>query len=246
MTIAEPILDFSRYEFKYVLQRTLRESFEAELQYFMELDPFVRDAEGHCYAVRSLYYEDPQHTAFYDKIDGLRDRYKFRLRTYCRQPETATPVFIEKKGRCNNRVFKHRLALGSSMIFPVGAETGELPIPDPANPVAESFVFDRFRKEISPLALIDYYRRPYISRYDHEFRVTFDEDLRAIETDRLFPGPAVCQRRLLIGYTVMEVKFDRTVPAWFHRLIQSYELRRYPLSKICEGMVALDMTIDLQ
>ena len=33
------ILEFSRFEFKYVLHKTQREAVEAELNYFMELDP---------------------------------------------------------------------------------------------------------------------------------------------------------------------------------------------------------------
>jgi hypothetical protein len=43
----------------------------------------------------------------------------------------------------------------------------------------------------------------------------------------------------------MEVKFDTTVPAWFHGILQSYELTRVPLSKICEGMKSLDIAIDI-
>jgi hypothetical protein len=98
---------------------------------------------------------------------------------------------------------------------------------------------------IRPVALIDYLRRPYISKYDHEFRVTFDEQLTGIETQVMFPDQTSRRRKLLPGFTVMEVKFDTTVPAWFHGILQSYELTRVPLSKICEGMKSLDIAIDI-
>ena len=33
-----------------------------------------------------------------------------------------------------------------------------------------------------------------------------------------------------------EVKFDRSIPLWFHRIIQSYNLRRESISKFVLGM----------
>lgn len=242
MTPQNTVLDFSRFEFKYILHKKLREAVESELQFFMELDPFVSQDDAHRYQVRSLYFDDPERTAFYDKIDGLRERSKFRVRTYGKQPDDVTPVFLEQKGRVNNRVLKHRVLLGTSAIL--GCDMNRLD-PPADNPVGSKFLFDSARKLIEPIAVVDYYRRPYISRYDHRFRVTFDEELSAIETQQLFPGKGIRGKKLLVGYTVMEVKFDRTLPAWFHRIIQSYELSRQPLSKICEAMITLDMAIDL-
>ena len=266
--INQLILDFSRFEFKYVLQKSLRESVESELGFFMQLDPFVRDTELNRYCVRSLYFDDPLNTAFYDKVDGLKDRSKFRLRTYTRTPDAVTPVFLEQKGRSDNRVFKHRVLISESslnllhdrslkalLLEQPGSKDYSvhrarntqraLEIDKPANPVITKFQYDWFRKEIRPVALIDYMRTPYISKYDHEFRVTFDEQLSAYETDQLFPNNQARHRQLLPGYTVMEVKFNKVVPAWFHRIIQSYELRRVPLSKICEGMKKLNLAVEL-
>ncbi len=246
--MADLVLEFSRFEFKYVLQKELREAVEAELGYFMQLDPFVESTRGNRYIVRSLYYDDPAHSAFYDKIDGLKDRGKFRIRTYSTEPDASTPVFLEEKGRVDNRVYKHRTLLAESTHQMDKQHltdlllTGEVDNQD----LLEKFRYAWFRKQIGPVALIDYLRRPYISKYDHEFRVTFDEKLRGTETDELFPPDKVTGRQLLPGYTVMEVKFDTTVPAWFHRIIQSYELRRVPLSKICEGMKRLGIALDLE
>lgn len=242
--MTETVLDFSRFEFKYVLRKSQREVVEAELGFFMQLDPFVHQEDHNRYFVRSLYFDDPQHSAFHDKMDGLKHRSKFRIRTYGTHPGEA-PVFLEEKGRHDNRVFKHRVQLvdtgtevsATQLIGKIiSAETSDRDLSD-------KFTYDYFRKQIKPVALIDYYRRPYISKYDHEFRVTFDEELRATETDKLFPDRSA--RRLLPGYTVMEVKFGRTVPAWFHRIIQSNQLRRGPLSKICEGMQTLNIASEL-
>ena len=241
------VLEFSRFEFKYVLHKELRKQVESELGYFMQLDPFVETEQHNRYFVRSLYLDDAEHTAFNDKIDGLKTRSKFRLRTYSRQSGLA-PIFLEEKGRHNNRVFKHRsLVVEASNRLNVRQLIDSLLNCDFDNEeLASKFRYSWFRKQIRPVALIDYLRRPYISKYDHEFRVTFDEELRGIETEDLFPDKKRTAVKLLPGYTVMEVKFGHKVPAWFHRIIQSYELRRVPLSKICEGMKCLNIATDVQ
>jgi hypothetical protein len=239
-------LHFSRFEFKYVLPQSLRDEVESELQHFVELDPYVRAQPQHEYFVRSLYFDDPVWSAFHAKVDGMHTRSKFRLRTYARARGTGTPWFLEIKGRFNNLVFKHRTPLRPG--FDEGAcgyELARLILRQAeAGRVRDQFEFELYQKQLRPVALIDYLRRPYVSRFDPEFRLTFDQQLTAAHTSALFPDGSVVHRRLLPGYTVMEVKFRRHVPAWFHSIIQGYELRRRSISKICAGIEALELQSD--
>lgn len=237
-------LHFSRFEFKYLLPPALREQVEGELQHFVELDPYVRGQAEHRYVVRSLYWDDARFSAFEDKVDGRMHRSKFRLRTYTTDPLDSTPRFLEIKGRHNNLVFKHRMPVA---IGPEESQVGGAALCDLIElhgvdgPIRNEFSFQLARRRIRPYALIDYLRRPYISKFDPEFRLTFDEELRATATDRLFPEPTARSRRIASGYTVMELKFRHHVPAWFHRIIQAYELRRRSFSKVCEGTIALEL-----
>ena len=240
-------LHFSRFEFKYLLPLGLRREVEAELNHFVEYDPFVANRPDHRYLVRSLYWDDRALTAFHDKIDGMMTRSKFRIRTYTTDASEPVPRFLEIKGRNNNLVVKHRapLDVGTEHSDVAGNDLAELVmgrcVP---GPIQQEFSFQRFRRRIQPYALIDYQRRPFISRFDPEFRLTFDEDLRVTRTDRLFPKSTDRSMRVAPGYTVMEVKFRHHLPSWFHRIIQGYELRRLSFSKICEGTIALGMASD--
>jgi hypothetical protein len=244
VTRSAPKLEFTRYEFKYVLSPTLRREVEAELAQFVHLDPFVSAQEAQRYVVRSLYWDDTVHTAYHEKIDGMLRRSKFRLRTYSRDPAQGAPVFLEVKGRNNERVFKHRVpvAAAHAELTAAGDDLSALVVERAAaSPVRDAFAFQVQRRRIRPLALIDYRRRPYISRFDPEFRLTFDEELSATATDRFIPRSTDSVRRLAPGETVMELKFRYHVPSWFHRIIQGNELRRRSYSKICAGMVALEL-----
>jgi len=240
-------LHFSRFEFKYLLPKALRQEVEAELINFVEFDPFVESRPDHRYLVRSLNWDDQRLSAFQNKIDGMLVRSKFRIRTYTRDPDEKVPRFMEIKGRNNNLVVKHRALLdtGPDESMVTGDDLAELVMQHcHEGPILQEFMFQRFRRRIRPYALIDYQRRPYISRFDSEFRLTFDEELQATHTSCLFPKSTDRSVRVVPGYTVMEVKFRHHLPSWFHRIIQGYELRRLSFSKICEGTTALGLASD--
>ncbi len=241
-------LHFARFEFKYILSANKRRAVEEELRYFLQFDPFVAERPDHRYTVRSLYYDDPRYSAFHDKIDGLHSRSKFRVRTYASEALDDVPMFLEIKGRHNNLVFKNRTPVNRSEIdwSTVRGESLTHAILHHAvqDAVLDQFRFELIRKRLKPVALIDYQRRPYLSKYDSTFRLTFDERLAARDTDRIFPTEAQPAKRILAGYTVLEVKFRHHLPSWFHRIIQSHELRRVSISKICAGMEVLGLAFD--
>lgn len=240
-------LHFSRFEFKYVLPRRVRDEVEGELGHFVELDPYVIEKPDHQYFVRSLYFDTPGYDSFYDKIDGLHTRAKFRIRTYTRALDDPAPWFLEIKGRYNNLVFKHRTPVTGGFDPRASGEALSRLLSRHAEPgtVLDQFEFDLYRKRIEPLVLVDYLRRPYISKFDPEFRLTFDHQLASTACATMFPGPCFRVRRLVPGYTVMEVKFRHHVPAWFHRIIQAYELRRVSLSKVVVGTETLGLATNL-
>lgn len=239
-------LHFSRFEFKYVLTQALRDDIEAQLGHFFDLDPHVVGQPRQQYFVRSLYFDDPGFSAYREKIDGVHTRAKFRLRTYARTADDTAPWFLEIKGRYNNLVFKHRTpVLGDYDRLAAGDALSHVVLAHAApGAVRTQFEFELYRKRLAPVVLVDYERRPYCSRFDPEFRLTFDTDLVAAATDTLFPDARAPRRALLRGYTVMEVKFRHHLPSWFHRIIQAFELRRVSISKICTGIEALGLQLD--
>ena len=236
---------FLRYEFKYILDDEKRADIEKELSYFMQLDPFVEQFENKKYLVRSLYFDDPFNTFYYEKTDGLMHRQKFRIRTYAREYNEKVPIMLELKGRYNNFVYKHRTSLehDSENINDVFHLLKQLENDD--NPVSKQFIYDKYRKHIKPIMLIDYQRRAYQSKYDYEFRITFDGELYGTHTTKLFPKDDVNRRRLIDGYTIMEVKFRKHVPPWFHRIMIKYQLNRISISKYCTGMEATTLIDNL-
>ena len=101
------------------------------------------------------------------------------------------------------------------------------------------FLYKVLKKKEYPKIIIDYNRRPYISDHDKYFRISIDGNL--IARDVNLTKVVEC----IPGYKIMEVKFFRRIPLWFHRLIQSYNLKRVSISKFVVGMKKMGYTIDL-
>ncbi len=243
----EEIQDFTRFEFKYLLDGIQAELIEKEIRHFMQFDGHVDKEHGERYMVRSLYFDTPERTNFYDKIDGIKARRKYRLRTYSSTPSANVPIFLEEKNRIDNRVFKYRTPITLDDIEKIASNAGPVALlaDHEGNELIQRFVARSLTANEQPLVLVGYFRRAFVSNYDIDFRVTFDSRLSTIPAHSLFSAVGASMRSCLSGYTVLEVKFKRRVPSWFHRIIQSHQLRRVSVSKFCEGMIASGLAVDL-
>ena len=239
--------DFARYEFKYLLSLDQRLAIESEVEKFMRIDGHIDPDLDNQYFVRSLYFDSPANQAFYEKTDGIKSRKKYRIRTYTRNADTVAPIFLEQKGRYNERTYKHRFEIDKRDLVPLFTASAPQQIFEAYQGVelAEQFCVDIYRKHIKPKVLVDYLRRPYISDYDLYFRVTFDQKLQATASNMLFASKAAQAKACVAGWTVMEVKFNRRIPAWFHRILQAHNLRRLSISKFVVGMKVCGLAIDM-
>ena len=228
-----------RYEFKYILNKKISDQIEKETLNFMDYDEHVNKESNNKYFVRSLYFENNFSSNFYEKVDGMKIRRKYRLRTYSNFFDPKVPIFFEVKGRILERTYKKRINIKNKYLnlFLSQSQNFNLLNLYPNNEMIINFIFDSFRKNLKPLILVDYKRRPYINKFGLYFRLTFDTNLLSSKTNNLFSNDKYSSwLECKAGYTVLEVKFDRSIPAWFHKIIQCYNLKRKSISKFVLGM----------
>ena len=228
-----------RYEFKYILNKKISDQIEKEVLNFMLYDGHVNKELNNKYLVRSLYFENNFSSNFYEKVDGMKIRRKYRLRTYSNFFDPKVPIFFEVKGRISERTYKKRINIKNKYLnlFLSQSQNFNLLNLYPNNEMIINFIFDSFRKNLKPLILVDYKRRPYINKFGLYFRLTFDTNLLSSKANNLFSNDKYSSwLECKAGYTILEVKFDRSIPAWFHRIIQCYNLKRRSVSKFVLGM----------
>jgi len=236
---------FSRFEFKYVIKKNISRNIQKEVKSFMTQDSFSNYKNN--YIVRSLYFDNNSFSCFNEKIDGIKNRHKYRIRTYADKKNSHTPFFLEMKGRNNQRTFKNRTKINENDL-PIFCEKNnffDLKKKYLNNKLIDQYIFDSYKKKLKPKVLIDYKRLPLLSKNGLYFRLTFDSEIKACASNDIFNTQhnwKVC----IPGYDILEVKFDCTIPPWFHRIIQSYELNRVSISKFVLGLEATDLAHDYE
>jgi SPX domain protein involved in polyphosphate accumulation len=231
-------ISLERYEFKYLLPNNLANKIESEIKHFMKLDDFALNNPNNQYFVNSIYFEDDFNTGFNEKINGYRIRKKYRFRTY-EHNEKKNKIFLEVKGRNLERTYKKRVTIPKEYLVFFKTKKNCMKLLDlfPNNEIIKNFVYDVLRKNLKPIIKIDYYRRPYVISNGLYFRLTFDNNLSSSKINKLeFTNKSEPNVLCKAGKTILELKFERSIPAWFHRIIQCYNLRRMSISKYVLGI----------
>ena len=176
------------------------------------LTPDPNSADG-SYVITSLYLDDPYDHALLEKLDGLPEHRKFRIRTY---DYASSPIKLERKDKHGILTKKATASLTAEqlpLLFqPSGPEDAFSP---PASKLAA-----QIRSEGLQPSVVVRYRRDAFTFGGSDLRLTFDTCLEAIRPDRnaLF-DPQITGVPVLSGQdVVMEIKYGSYCPAFIRTL----------------------------
>ena len=221
---------FRRFEFKYVMPRAVADRIIPQLLNYMELDKYSNDNGG--YFVSSLYFDNRHLKCYHEKIDGLMNRKKLRLRTYGLNSENEEYFFFEIKRRKGAVVLKDRdFMKPKDMMNFFDDFPGFLNEKKGTSVFWDELFWEKMRYNLKPRMWVGYFRKAFYSRFDEKFRVTFDFDLSMSPVDGRFELPNY--KNCLDDQVVMEVKFNGTMPHWFHEILEVYRCERTSFSKYC-------------
>ncbi len=228
-----------RYEYKYIFPAGQIDRLRSLILPFMELDRHAAESGGE-YTVRSIYFDTPDLECYYQKLAGVKRRNKVRLRGY-NSREDGNLVFFEIKKKVDEPLFKNRAALTFEEAKEVLAGRppedffANAPENAPFLNDARRFLYHVHARQMTPVVTVIYQREPYqaiLKDRRNDLRITFDKNLRAVPHPRLenlfdesVSYPAI------EGSFIMEVKFNRFLPAWTRAIINSAGLHRSAASK---------------
>lgn len=222
-----------RHEFKYIINPGWHQVLRQRLKAVMKPDPH---GENGVYRITSLYFDDAFRTAYNDKALGLDVRKKYRIRYYGLSPDFIRLEVKEKKGDmvCKRSVplshEQYRLLLKDEREF--------LKVP---NTAAEEFYTSDRLVRLSPSVLVDYVREAYICPAGN-VRITFDMQLKTSpQLDALGEKPAF-YKVFDNGAVILEVKYDRFIPAHIQALLAGIPMTRESVSKF---VLCSDKTLEV-
>ena len=219
-------MDGYRHENKYYISTAGYQMLRGRLQAALETDPNTVHPDGK-YMIRSLYFDDYCQTGLLDKVEGIEDREKFRIRFYDMRDDF---IRLEAKQKRNNLTKKLSARLTRPQVERILAgDTWFLYDAGKEQPLLRNFYYKCRTRLLRPAVIVDYYREAYIFQ---DVRLTFDMDLatgnyrtdlfsRDIRTIPFFPSDRV----------ILEVKFDDDLPFSVRQLLRPIPATRCAISK---------------
>jgi len=225
-----------RQEIKFLVHYSVRGLLLERWGRFLVRAPFTDPHAVTC--VLSQYFDSPVLDFYQEKLAGVRNRNKVRLRTYGSEFRPGQPAFLEIKYRDNEHVRKYRYPVrkwDASWLDPSRWRIDDREVED-----VFSVLNERYRLRRS--AQVYYQREAYEGAVERDVRVTFDSAVTA-----LHPGERVrrdllfnSSRRLLSDtLVILEIKATRGLPSWIHEGVRIAELRQDTIPKYVAAVEAL-------
>jgi hypothetical protein len=179
------------------------------------------------YRIRSLYFDNYQDKVLREKLDGIAERDKFRLRVY---GESFDTIRLEKKSKRNGLGWKRSTWLTRTECLDLLDGRKDW-MKDRDDPLLQEFRHLCDSQLLRPSTIVDYRREAY-TYPSGNVRITIDSDLRTGLRSRDFLNPALP----LIpteapGTCILEVKFDGFLPDFISALVQLGDRQSTAVSK---------------
>ncbi|MGI6151595.1 MAG: polyphosphate polymerase domain-containing protein [Christensenellales bacterium] len=224
-----------RHELKYFINRGAAVELKTRLLQTMDLDKYAR-ARGGRYHIRSLYFDDAIDSAVREKLDGVEERKKFRIRIYNYSDQE---IFLECKQKSGQYIRKYGTQIDRNLCDEICAGHWQNLLYHDA-PICRELYYQMSCRFLRPSVIVDYARTPFVARYQ-DVRITFDDDLRTGVFSKDLFDPYIPTVPALDSYDlILEVKFNEYLPDYYHRLVQTDYAVRSAASKyvICRKFEA--------
>ena len=195
-----------RHEYKYVISSRSAALLRHQLGALLSRDRHA-SADG-CYHVRSIYFDDAALSSFHEKLNGVKERAKYRLRFYNMD---ASRLALEVKRKYDRLVRKDALILSPATAHAI-LTGGALSPSERTKPLLAEFDALRIRSNLKPSVIVDYRRMAFVYPLENT-RITLDSGICAdtFRYDAAFL-PRAGVPAIADGQVVLEVKFDAQLP----------------------------------
>ena len=200
-----------RHEVKHLITQADAISIRHNLSAVAQTDPHVQ-ADG-SYTIRSLYFDDIRNTALWEKLDGVNERRKFRIRYY---NDDLSFIMLECKQKRDNVGCKLQVRLTQDEVKRI--MEGDIAwMAQSGKPLLVTLYVEMKAKGLKPICVVEYRRIPFVYGPGN-VRVTIDWNIRTGNPDEFLDSE---------GLTIpvdgdpmlLEVKWDDYLPNVIKRAV---------------------------
>lgn len=217
------ILKTFRHEYKYVIP------YGVMLELRNKLDKVLKLDRGRPYFVRSIYFDSPDDTDYYDKQGGEIIRKKLRIRIYDINSDLAK---IEIKNKYDYHQLKESLVVNRDTVKRIlNGDYHDLINMD--NDLAKR-IYVLLQSGYRPKVIIEYDRAAYITTTTT--RITFDYNIKkSNDFEKFYTNDINYLELTNANDVVLEVKFDRFLEPYISKILEKYTNRYQSVSKYVMG-----------
>lgn len=214
-----------RHEYKYIIDETQENILYALAQGILLRDSHVQ--EDGMYTIRSLYFDDPYDSCFYENMNGTDPRSKFRIRYY---NSDTTQIRLEKKSK--QRGMTNKISCSLTREECLQLMQGQQITPTEEMPEVKAEMLRQMQMRLLlPKVIVTYDRIPFVYSAGN-VRITFDKNITASKEISLFLDGNYRQRPIMAySQSVLEVKWDELLPLHIQKILQLDTLQWSAFSK---------------
>jgi len=214
--------NFKRRELKYLISKDQRQRIIDAMSERTTPDEYGLST------IRNVYYDTSTMLLIRRSIEKPVYKEKLRARTYGEVGSDA-PVFVEIKKKFMDTVYKRRayMTLDEQEKY----LAGDIPAPFVNHITKEIDYFIKLYRDLRPAVYLSYDREAFYAKDDHEFRITFDDNILWRDYDLSLGYGVYGEPILEEGTCLMEIKVADAIPLWMVKLLTREKIYRTPFSK---------------
>lgn len=177
--------------------------------------PRDKNATEGYYIIRSLYYDNADDKALFEKLDGVNRREKFRIRYY--NGDTSF-IHLEKKAKHNQLCLKNSEKITVEEVQKLLDNDIDF-LRQEEKPLFTEFYSKIVTQRLTPKTIVEYKREPFTYPAGN-VRITFDSKITTGMTSLDFLNPN--SPMMSTGNTILlEVKYDEFIPDFLLSALQT-------------------------
>ena len=225
----------SRFELKYIIDEPTARGVRDFARSYLQRDEHAVPAMGHAYPIYSIYLDSPGWSLYNATVQGMKNRYKLRIRYYNDNPKS--PVFFEIKRRVQDVILKDRACVKRESVKEIlrgrCPNRDDLLNPNDMDSYSALRNFMDLAADInaSGRTIVYYEREAWVTPSDDNVRLTFDRKLAGMRWEGQFVPPRETWYYPRMPGVILELKFDNRFPLWMRELVRTFDLYRVCFAK---------------
>ena len=210
-----------RHELKFIINKNMALILQNRLKHIMNIDSNYDGA----YYIRSLYFDNYKNEAYYDKINGVLNRKKYRIRIY---NYSDSLIKLECKEKNDDLTSKRSCTITKEIAYKlINCDTDI----DTDLELVNEVLTEMKVNKLSPSIMVDY-KRLALTIPLSNVRITFDSKISSgLDNFDIFDTNFNSAAMINGDIMVMEVKYDDYLPSYIDLVLQSVPAYRQAVSK---------------